>query len=468
MDSGGTANRGMIASGGVSGRNMPTHDAAWSGAGAVGGPTWRFTPIVAVAMIAIVAVRLHELVPVTRFLAPALLMTFAGTGLVLWHSSRAAKRGMLAHPLARLVVAYWLFMILTVPFALWPGQAAGTVRYFMPGVALVVTILLCAPDRRTLLLLQGGLVGTTALYGLYVRLYGRTSGDRLEAGLGMYDSNDMAALLALAFPLSVGLYRMNRGWARAAAAVAAVLFCVLIIASGSRGGLIGLAAGAMVLVMGMKGPKRAAALAMLALVTVGLWTWSPSFQERVTSITNLEDDYNLTHEYGRKAVWARGRGYIRDNPVLGVGVGNFPIAEGDFFEEHYEGTRGGKWSNAHNAYVQVYAELGLIGGSIFVGLLLFGALRSLRLWRGVRMAGGGRLHAPEYLASLAAFAVCAYFLSHAYFLPLLALLGIIATADRICAIVAPAPSRARRAPILQFQQQPSSVDSVPTHGGRWH
>jgi O-antigen ligase len=458
---------GGVAGAGTAGGGIASNP-GWGGAGTAASGSWRYAPAVAVAMITIVAVRLHELVPATRFLAPALLMTFAGTGLVLWHSSRAVTREMLAHPLTRLVIAYWLFMILTMPFALWPGRSFGAIRYFMPGVALVVTILLCAPNRRTLLLLQGGLVGTTALYGLYVKLYGRTFGGRLEAGLGMYDSNDMAALFALAFPLSIGLYRMNRGWIRFAAAVGAVLFCALTLASGSRGGLIGFAAGAVVLVLGMKGPRRVGALAMLALVTISLWTWSPSFQERVTSITNLEDDYNLTHEYGRKAVWARGRGYIRDNPVLGVGVANFPIAEGDFFDEHYEGTRGGKWSAAHNAYIQAYAELGLIGGSIFVGLLLFGALRSLRLWHGVRMAGGGRLHAPEYLASLAAFAACAYFLSHAYFLPLLALLGIIATAARIQAIVAPAPSRSRRAPILNGQQYPPAVDSAPTNGGRWH
>jgi O-antigen ligase len=425
---------------------------------------WRWTPWIALMMLTVSAVRLHELVPGVAALQPALISTFGGLGACLLVTGAAARRAALRHPLVRLGFAYWAFMILTVPFALWPGLAFGSVRYFLPGVALLTVIMLCRPTRRSLFVLHAGMVAATTLYAVYAKLYGRVVGDgRLRAGLGMYDSNDMAALLALSFPLAVGLARAERGPVRLAAGGAAAILVAVILASGSRGGLLALAAGAVVLVLGIRGAGRIAALAVLAAVTLGLWSYSPSFQERVASITHLEDDYNLTDERGRKAVWQRGRQYIRENPVVGVGVGNFPIAEGAHFSVLYYGTRGAKWSTAHNAYVQAYAELGLIGGSLFVALLLLGVRFSWRMWRGAR-AGPAGAHRPEFLASLAAFMMGAVFLSHAYFLPLFALLGIIGLAHRVHA---PEPRpvgrmlAGRRAAAARRASEPAAHGSGP-------
>jgi O-antigen ligase len=405
---------------------------------------WAGAPYVALAMIAIAAVRLHEFIPGIALLQPALLATFAGGGIVLFRSTAHARAATVRHPLAWLVTAYWLVIVLTVPFALWPGLAFGIVRSFLPGVALVLAMLICARDHRSAFILQGGIVLVVATYALYVVTLGRITGaGRLDPGAGMYDSNDMAAMLALTFPLAMGLARTQRGRMRLLMAGAALLLVAVILASGSRGGLLGLGMGAVVFALGMKGSSRLAAVAGIALAVAGLWTFSPSFQTRVESMTNLEDDYNLTDEVGRKAVWERGRQYIRENPVLGVGAGNFPVAEGEYFRVTYVGLRGGKWSSAHNAYIQAYAELGLIGGTLFVAMLLYGLLRGWRLWRGVRLANGGLAHRPELLAGLAAFMMSGIFLSHAYFLPLMALLGLVAVVDGAAsALAAPRAVRA--------------------------
>ncbi|HSJ07014.1 MAG TPA: O-antigen ligase family protein, partial [Longimicrobiales bacterium] len=391
---------------------------------------WAGAPYVALAMIAVAAVRLHEFIPGAALLQPALLATFAGGGIVLFRSTARARAATIRHPLAWLVTAYWVVIVLTVPFALWPGLAFGIVRSFLPGVAFVLAMLMCARDHRSALILQSGIVLVVAAYGLYVMTLGRITGaGRLDPGAGMYDSNDMAAMLALTFPLAMGLARTQRGKLRTLMAGAGLLLVAVILASGSRGGLLGLGMGAVVFAMGMKGSTRLAAISGIAVAVAGLWNFSPSFQARVESMTNLEDDYNLTDEVGRKAVWERGRQYIRENPVLGVGAGNFPVAEGEYFRVTYVGLRGGKWSSAHNAYIQAYAELGLIGGTLFVAMLLYGLLRGWRLWRGVRLVNGGLAHRPELLAGLSAFMMSGIFLSHAYFLPLMALLGLIAVVD---------------------------------------
>jgi O-antigen ligase len=388
---------------------------------------WAGAPYVALAMMMIIAVRLHEFIPGTSLLQPALVSTLAGTGVMLAFSSGRDRAAAFTNPVLLLVAAYWAVMIVSVPFALWPGLAFSTVRGFLPCVALVLAIMMCPPNRRTAVILQGGLAGAAAVYALYVVTLGRVTGaDRLEAGVGMFDSNDMAALLAIAFPLAVGLVRTQRGTLRWAMLGAAALLVAVVLASGSRGGLLGLAAGSAVYVLGVRGSMRIVAVVAFMVALAGLWTFSPAFKERVASITNLEEDYNLTDEVGRKAVWARGRQYIADNPVIGVGAGNFPVAEGDYFAVTYFGTRGGKWSSAHNAYIQAYAELGVVGGSLFMAILMLGLIRALRLWRGIHVVGGGIAHQPELLASLIAFMVGAVFLSHAYFPLAFAIIALIA------------------------------------------
>jgi O-antigen ligase len=154
------------------------------------------------------------------------------------------------------------------------------------------------------------------------------------------------------------------------------------------------------------------------------------------SITNLEDDYNTTAETGRKAVWRRGRGYIREKPLLGVGLGNFPIAEGQALEA---ANSRGKWSAAHNAYVQAFAELGLPGGTLLILIIVSGSVVGVRFARGVRF-GDEIVTRPEYIASVASYSVSAIFLSHAYFSPYFALVGLIALADRAAQFGATAAS----------------------------
>ncbi len=131
---------------------------------------------------------------------------------------------------------------------------------------------------------------------------------------------------------------------------------------------------------------------------------------------------------GRKAVWRRGRLYIPEHPVLGVGAGNFLVAEG--ITTRKVGNTG-KWSAAHNAYIQAFAELGSVGGGTFVIMLLMAARIAYRSWRPRNPARGPPFHRPELLAALVAYMTGAMFLSHAYFHPLFALIAFILLSQRI-------------------------------------
>src|SRR3989442_13656065 len=78
-------------------------------------------------------------------------------------------------------------------------------------------------------------------------------------------------------------------------------------------------------------------------------------------------------------VWKRGIGYMLGRPLLGVGAQAFGVAEGTLAPEAVEREeygKGFKWSTAHNAFVEIGAEIGVLGLLLF-GALLVGGFRGL-------------------------------------------------------------------------------------------
>lgn len=392
---------------------------------------WESSAWVVIAMMAVVAVRVHELFPVLAAIRPALLAGVGGMTVLLMHSSEAVVYQATREPLVRLVTAYYLWTVLTFPFALWSGRAMNAYQVFIPLLLLVLAFAMSAPTRARLWQLQMGLVGACAFLSARLAVSGITIADnRLTSG-GGYDPNDLASLMAFTMPLAAGIALRERGAKRLAAVVALPLLALIIAKTGSRGGAVALVMGMGVFILGQRSGRMRVTLTVLAMIgAIGLWSFGPPvFRARLLSMTELETDYNFSAYTGRKAVWERARGYIREHPLTGVGYENFPIAEGKTWEKIGEV---GKWSAAHNAYLQAFAELGLIGGCLFLALLISAGRRAYALWRrSERRIALGIPDRPEMLAALMAFCTSAYFLSHAYSWALFALLGLIFLADRV-------------------------------------
>jgi O-antigen ligase len=155
--------------------------------------------------------------------------------------------------------------------------------------------------------------------------------------------------------------------------------------------------------------------------------------------------------------------YAISNPILGVGVGCFSEAEGASLTE--AGLHG-KWSNAHNAYVQAFAELGLPGGVLFVTLIVL-SLRSALKLTAVSPTARKRpeLVRPELAGSIIGLAVSAVFLSFAYFFAWFAVWGISALLADVLAKhplfhAARVGPHAARAQLSAIGRRPNSVSPV--------
>ena len=382
---------------------------------------WRGAPWLALGLMIVVVARVQELFSPLAALRPGLVGSAAVVLVLLVTANALTWHWLWRSPATRLLSAYAAWLTITVPFALWPGLAFATWSHVLPVVGMYVAIVMCSPTWKNLDRLLFGLVITLAAFAVGSLLRGAVIvGGRLLPLGDTYDPNDMAAAMAVGFTLALGLISRTRGVRRLAVAVAGLVLVITVLESGSRGGVLALGVGGAVFVAGQPGRRRFAYVAALAITAMVAWQAAgPSLRDRFATLFELQSDYNVQENTGRLAVWKRGMSYAADHPLLGVGAGNFEIAEG----ASLSGERG-KWSAPHNAYIQAFADLGIVGGVLFLSLIGVTVSSARRLWRPRLSRGTASRHRPELLAALLAFCVAALFLSLAYSGMLVALIGL--------------------------------------------
>jgi hypothetical protein len=387
----------------------------------------------AVLLASVLAIRSAEAYPPLRALRPAIL-SVAVSVIALWlTTSSAAFSAALRRPEVRWVGLYFGAQVLTIPFGLSTTTSLGIFDLLPFSFLLVLVFLLCRPDRKTLDLVIGWTIAAAVFTGLLIlRIgivdYDVVGGFRLGT-LGMYDPNDLAALLALMIQLAIGGAMRGRGKWRLLAVGAAIAMFVILLKTGSRGAIVGIAAGTLVLLAGLR-PQRLVMMLVALIIALPLaWKFGPeTFRVRARTLFSLEEDYNFTSNSGRKEIWKRGIGYFAERPLMGVGVLNYRVREGG---GNAAKMIAGTQMTAHNTYVQILVELGLVGLIPFLGLYWLMVRNVTPLWRRPTPSDPGRLYMPEILAAFTCFMVTATFLSHAYNYVLFFLIGLCALADRV-------------------------------------
>lgn len=181
----------------------------------------------------------------------ALLSAAVAVLAVAFHRGKLAPRPLwLANGAAALLSIYAAYMVLQTAWALdVETHLAGTVQYLKYFVAFWIVYRICDTVENVRDVLFGHAMGCTLL-GIYCRLAGR-EGDRLDGvgGPGMDDANTLGMYLATGVVTCVALVLSQRGWRRwAALAMAAVIADGFVLAN-SRGAMVGLVAGGVVLML---------------------------------------------------------------------------------------------------------------------------------------------------------------------------------------------------------------------------
>lgn len=305
----------------------------------------------------------------------------AGLLLVIsWFASRAEsgdQRDELfsVHPVfTYLVIAFIAWVAASMVWAEDPGETFTAMYRYALNMILFVIVFSAVRDERSMrwlitAFLCGALV--TAAYGLLSPTAPTSSDDIARLGGAGTDPNELAAVLVTGIILAAAFVVGKSPPFLKALSVAAILLGTAgVLFSFSRTGLVALAV-ALVGAVIFGGRWRWWALLLLTVLTLGITTYiagfaEPQQRERVTT---------LDGGTGRDDIWAVGFRMIRDNPIDGVGGGNFPVSSVHYLLEPGAIQRAEFIVDtpkvAHNIFIGVTAELGLVGLVLFGGILAF-------------------------------------------------------------------------------------------------
>jgi O-antigen ligase len=336
--------------------------------------------------------------------------------------------------LAGLFVAVFLSEALA---SQWIGGGWIALQHFLPAaVVFYLVVLNCQNVRRLRMLvfllaviavfyvIQGArayLAGDlTSSFLQVIRVSDGTVALRME-GLGfLHDPNELAQFLVMILPFVWIRWRQGSALQNALFVIAPTAFFIWgIYLTHSRGAIIALV---VILMLALKDR-----MSLLPTIVGGVLAFS------LFMAINFSGGREISLQGGsdRLALWGDGLRLFRQSPLFGVGFESFPAE--DFGH------------TAHNSFVVCLAELGIVGYSLWVGLLVFtfAGLNSLiaSLSLGPAEADSATSNHDEISEmsdseiadvdkwarairiSLAGFLAAAWFLSRAYVLPLYLILG---------------------------------------------
>ena len=292
-------------------------------------------------------------------------------------------------PLALAVLAFVLWTSVSILWAPDKGAALGKTVTFLGVFGLMVVIGVL--ERRYLLLAWAVLAFSAALSVPAGYILPVPEGSDMAVsgrfGPGGAGPNSYSLVLAIAFFAAYfGLLSRHR----MIAFLLAPVFLYGIVATESRTGLIALVATPLVALFV---PRLAARLgwrilsmyvlgvAALAVIMLAFPSVGDSASERYTTLAQVESEDTWN---GRWSLWQGALDVIASHPILGVGAGNFAESamEHSATVVAHSARKAEVAGVAHNMFLSVASELGLVGLILFLGILFFAFKTAVSIARG--------------------------------------------------------------------------------------
>ena len=279
---------------------------------------------------------------------------------------------------ARLYLLFLTFAIVIYPIngAAFDPQNTSLVSYFSFFVLMLITMILVDTPRRLYWSLVVGVasVAWTSLYSIREWVAGvRQWGPAFRPGWVAGDSNYFGVNVLLCLPVAlVFLLNAKKGWQRYFFLGCILLALAATMVGASRGGLLGFVAEFLYLLAHAK--RRKVYLAVLSAVVIPFLVLSPASPvKRLLSPTHSDERSSMLRITG----WKVGLNMIESHPLIGIGLGRYKQVgaqydpSGEFAREPHI---------AHNAYLEIAAEMGIPMLVLFLMIILatFRTLRTVR------------------------------------------------------------------------------------------
>jgi O-antigen ligase len=365
--------------------------------------------------ILLLYLRPQELFPGLFSLLPIVRIVGIGTLIAYFGSKLSRGERLTRWPLElKMVVFIWLLGWIFLPLAASPSDSLNELTDSFFKVLTTFLLLVNLLDTRErlwsvirLVVWCGSLLSLDVIRSFALGQL-RLKGERVAGIVGgiFGNPNDLATALNLLVPLALVLAFNARGLKRQLWLGLAALLSAATIVTFSRGGFLGLLVmgGCLLWKLGRRQRIKSVLTGALA-VFLFLMLMPGGYGQRLLTIFNNEADVTGSAQE-RKQVMGRAAELALHHPIIGLGIGNFPI-----YSIHQK--------KAHNAYLEIAAELGLAGLLAYLTLII-APLRSLRRLER-RTAAQADARSREYFllsaglqAAFFAYLVCSIFASIQY------------------------------------------------------
>ena len=305
-----------------------------------------------------------------------------------WLSTQATDN---ASPIQRLpfftwpLLAFLSWALFTAVFTLNPYETWKIGRLWLVAILfffLIPQITVSSAQRRQILIALFGAAFMVANLGISQHLFGLSYVPQLAPPAANFANKNMAVhLIVLLFPVGAFIFLTTQKNVTAwATSLMLSLIIVYLIYTQTRAGWLAVTSQCLLFAILRRvtrlnltplwsSQKKWAFLfglfIVLTMMNIGPAGFTPGYEAiglRAASIASIQGNHV------RFAIWTDTLTLIQQHPLLGVGLGNLKVhfpsvqKESIFLYTQY-------LKDAHNDYLQIWAELGLFGLMLFIGLL---------------------------------------------------------------------------------------------------
>lgn len=313
-------------------------------------------------------VRPQSIYPALELLPFAQITILAGTSLTLLERL-ASKKGIVGSQWA-LLVAYLSVAVLSLAISNHPVDGFATLQLLLTWyVAIYFISGSVTTERRFVLFYMLFLLFSFKMSQFGFRSWAQRGFSWDPIGVtgapGWFNnSGEVGVQMCIFLPMM--LHFMSAGWRqwgylkRAVVSVVPITIIGTVLGSSSRGALIGSAAALMWMLMRAKRGKLQILSALIAVGAVCYWSIPPEFASRFNAI-GQDDTSQLRLTY-----WKWGWETALDNPIFGIGIGNW---EAEYANHLVSIGSKARVQLPHNIFILAASELGFVGLTLLLALI---------------------------------------------------------------------------------------------------
>jgi len=327
--------------------------------------------------------RIHEAIPQLYAFKLPLFLSLGALSALMWHTLISKELKTYWHRSLSWLALFWLLVTIGLVFASNRGVAIQEFKgiyWKIMVMTLAIVWLVNSMDKlaktSTIIIFSGCLIGIIAISNS-INGIGLVEGTRVtigrDIGSMLGDPNDLALVLMfpMAFAISQATTKGIPTMHRFIGATACIILLYAVIATQSRGGLLGSIAVLGIFALSIIRSK-VTLITLGAIAAVGLY-FAAGISDRASG--GAAEAGIDASAMGRLYAWEAAFKMALDNPLTGVGLNNF-YSNYFFYSPHWDGLN----HAVHSTWFGVLAETGFLGLIVFIiliGSLLITARKTL-------------------------------------------------------------------------------------------